>query len=368
MSLIEDVEPSAPPARAKVFYSALDGLRGLAAFGVVFFHLANWTDTHNFFPRGDLAVDFFFCLSGFVLAHAYSKRIGKTMGFSKFAVTRIIRLYPMLALSVLVAATFFLGKSLLSSDQIPISDIAASAGTALLVLPYFGSSVPLSGPYEAFPVNGPLWSLFYEFFIGFVWAAAFAFLTFRKTIAFAVICAAILLFGGILHNDLLLGDRTTDFLWGFPRVGVTFALGLLVHHVHTQKMLRLRLPLWAICLLLIAPLTVARGTGLSAVFFDAGFVYILTPAIILMGAEIQLSGAIKKASDIGGELSYPIYVMHFPLFAWMNGAVHMSGLSLPIWVTLLIHFVVITAGSWLALVWFDRPVRRLLTQYQKKQR
>ncbi|MEL7103662.1 MAG: acyltransferase, partial [Pseudomonadota bacterium] len=236
------------PGRTKTFYASLDGLRGLAAFAVVFFHLANWTDTVNFVPRGDLAVDFFFCLSGFVMAHAYGDRIGKDYGLRQFALTRLIRLYPMMALSVLVAAAYFLSKFLLSSDEVTLSDVLLASTLGLFVLPYLGESLALSGPLEVFPINGPLWSLFYELLINLAWAAAFAVLTLRRVIGFGVACAALLLVAGLAHGDLLLGDRTVDFFWGIPRVGVSFAAGLIVYAMHKKSLFRVRIPFWGVAL------------------------------------------------------------------------------------------------------------------------
>ncbi len=367
MSDHQDSDPATKPAPRigdKKFFAALDGLRGIAAIVVVFFHLNNWTDTHVFFPRGDLAVDFFFCLSGFVMAHAYGKKMGVTMGFPQFALTRLIRLYPLMALSVIVAAVFFLSKNILTSEYIPVSDILISGLTGLFVLPYFNGSGMLGGVYEVFPINGPLWSLFYELLINFVWAVAFAFLTFRRTLGFAIVCAVLLLIGGFLNNDLLLGDRTTDFLWGVPRVGVSFAIGLLAYELHKRQVLQRTVPFWVIALALIIPMAVPRFGG--GVLFDAFFIYILTPLIVLLGANIEQKGNALQASRIGGELSYPIYVLHFPLFVWINGLVQFIGVNLPIWFILTLYAVFIVCGSWLALIWFDRPVRRLLGKHQKK--
>ena len=239
----------------------------------------------------------------------------------------------MLLFSVVLATAYFVGKSLLTAEIIPLFDVLASGAAAALVLPYFGSSVPLSGQYEAFPVNGPLWSLFFEFFISFAWAAILAVLTFRRTLALAGLCAVLLLIGAFIHDDLLIGDQTSDFVWGFPRVGVSFMLGLAVHHIHTQKWISLRLPLIVVCVLLILSLMVPRTIGVWDILFDALFVYVISPFIVLTGAAITLSGRLKTAADIGGELSYPIYVLHFPIFAWLNGGLQMAGIMLPIWIS-----------------------------------
>lgn len=363
----QTTQPNAAPLSAapKVFYSALDGLRGIAAICVVLYHLAEWKDAFNFFPRGDLAVDFFFCLSGFVLAHAYSQRLGRSMTYTHFAITRVIRLYPLLLLSVVIATAYFVGKSILTSEDMPLFDVLAPGAMGAMVLPYFGTSVPLSTVDAAFPSNGPLWSLFFEFFISFVWAAIFAILTFRRTLICAFACAAILLTGGLIHNDLMLGAHTTDFFWGIPRVGVSFFLGLAVYHVHKHHQFNLRWPLWAVCLALILPMMLPRLMGMPDMFLDAFFVFALSPLIVFLGAKVSLTGRMKSVSDIGGELSYPIYVLHFPIFACLNGGLQIFGIELPLIMAISLYFGAIMIGSWFALIWYDRPVRRLLKQQHK---
>jgi peptidoglycan/LPS O-acetylase OafA/YrhL len=89
----------------KEHFEVLDGLRGSAAFLIVVFHVFNYT----FFFRGPfalvhhayLAVDFFFALSGFVVAYAYDDRWTR-MSVVQFFRIRLIRLHPL----VLVGATF----------------------------------------------------------------------------------------------------------------------------------------------------------------------------------------------------------------------------------------------------------------------
>lgn len=79
--------------QTKQHFEILDGLRGIAAWAVVIFHFMEWAYTdpgQNFIGHGFLAVDFFFCLSGFVIGYAYDDRIGK-MGVLEFFKSRIIR-------------------------------------------------------------------------------------------------------------------------------------------------------------------------------------------------------------------------------------------------------------------------------------
>ena len=363
----EKTQPNS--GQAKTFYAALDALRGLAAAAVVLFHLGNWTHTYVVVPRGDLAVDFFFCLSGFVMAHAYGDRIGHDLRLKDFTLNRLVRLYPLMALSVSVAASYFVSKLVLGNDDVALSDVMLASLLGLFVLPYLGETVALSGPLEVFPITGPLWSLFYELFINIAWAVAFTILTLKRVVSVAILCAITLLVAGIAHGDLLLGDRTVDFFWGIPRVGVSFAAGLIVYALHKRAILSWRLPFWVVSLGLIIPLLIPRGDNeILSVICDAVFIFGWAPLLILFAADISQSGRAHAWSRFGGELSYPLYVMHFPLFAWSNGITQFVDLPLPVWMLIALHLTVIVVGSWFALIAFDRPVRRLLNSRRAKRK
>src|ERR1700755_2850194 len=83
--------------KTKQHFEILDGLRGVAAIAVVTFHFMEiaYTDySKDFIGHGFLAVDFFFCLSGFVIAYAYDGRL-TTLGLKEFFRSRLIRLHPL---------------------------------------------------------------------------------------------------------------------------------------------------------------------------------------------------------------------------------------------------------------------------------
>ena len=65
-------------------YAALDGLRGFAAVSVVIFHIGHWLQVPSLAANAGLAVDLFFCLSGYVLSLAYGKRLGQTLTSFEF--------------------------------------------------------------------------------------------------------------------------------------------------------------------------------------------------------------------------------------------------------------------------------------------
>ena len=88
----------------KQHFEILDGLRGVAALVVLVFHVfevfAGGDHKKLMFNHGYLAVDFFFLLSGFVIAHAYDNR-WNTMSLADFAKRRLIRLHPMIIIGML---------------------------------------------------------------------------------------------------------------------------------------------------------------------------------------------------------------------------------------------------------------------------
>src|ERR1700712_4057622 len=99
--------------KTKSHYEILDGLRGVAAIFVVTFHIleiyGGGSPVNQVINHGYLAVDFFFLLSGFVVAYAYDDRWEK-MTVWDFYKRRLIRLQPMVIMgSIIGAALFYFG-------------------------------------------------------------------------------------------------------------------------------------------------------------------------------------------------------------------------------------------------------------------
>ncbi len=94
-------------ADTKPHYELLDGLRGVAALLVVFYHIfegfsfAGGGTLITVINHGYLAVDFFFILSGFVIGYAYDDRWKKNMTLKGFFKRRLIRLHPMIIMDEL---------------------------------------------------------------------------------------------------------------------------------------------------------------------------------------------------------------------------------------------------------------------------
>lgn len=158
-------------ADTKPHYELLDGLRGVAALLVIWYHVFEGFafaggGTITTINHGYLAVDFFFMLSGFVISYAYDDRLGKSMTLKNFFKRRLIRLHPMVVMGTLIGIVFYLlqGSVRWDGTQVPISLIAFAAVMGMLFIPVIpGAPYDIRGNGEMFPLNGPSWSLFFEY-------------------------------------------------------------------------------------------------------------------------------------------------------------------------------------------------------------
>ena len=142
------------PARWR--FSGLESCRGLLAVVVVVNHLTAATHFYAYVRNGWVAVDFFFVLSGFVIAGVYQDRIRSPGSLVQFVVRRIGRLYPlhlfMLAILLLIEVA-----------KLGLADPSAFTGNTSW--PAFWSSLALLNGFNAYAQswNYPSWSIGIEF-------------------------------------------------------------------------------------------------------------------------------------------------------------------------------------------------------------
>ena len=140
-------------ADTKPHYELLDGLRGVAALLVVFYHIfeglsfAAGGTLITTINHGYLAVDFFFILSGFVIGYAYDDRLGKTMSLGNFFKRRLIRLHPMIVMGAVIGAVTFCIQGSVQWDGTKIA--TSMVMLALLCAMFFIPAVP-GVRYEVF--------------------------------------------------------------------------------------------------------------------------------------------------------------------------------------------------------------------------
>lgn len=210
-----------PVLQEKQHFEVLDGLRGIAALAVVTFHFMEWAfePGKNFIGHGFLAVDFFFCLSGFVIGHAYNDRIAK-MGVFRFFTSRIIRLRPLvLAGSVLGLLAFMFDPfgghpELYSTGKIILTFICS-----ILLIPL---PVIADRSFNLFSFNVPAWSLFWEYIANIVYAFML-YRTRRSYLLLLTLLSAVAICFVAHSSGNLLGG------WSGARFSLSFLVGLLIY-------------------------------------------------------------------------------------------------------------------------------------------
>src|ERR1700761_4800235 len=158
----------------KSHYEILDGLRGVASILVVVFHIFETYSGdrfHQIINHGYLAVDFFFVLSGFVVAYAYDDRWEK-MSQWDFYKRRLIRLQPMVIMGSVIGAVFFY---LQTGPAFPLVAVTPVWKMLLVMLVGFTlvpllPSMDIRGWNEMHPLDGPAWSLFFEYVANILYA------------------------------------------------------------------------------------------------------------------------------------------------------------------------------------------------------
>jgi len=322
----------------------LDGMRGIAAFAVVGLHLGLGFGLKHYPAHGYLAVDFFFCLSGFVLSHAYGARLTAGMAFRDFAWARLARLYPMIFAAGVLAPIAYYGGGF-AGPHPPLGQAALLCGAIFLMLPF---GLLLHQP--AFVLDGPIWSLFFELFAN----GLFFFQGRRGAGQLGLSLVVLGCFGAALGLTIILVGSAAaigfsspaSFLDGFARVLYSFSAGVIIHRFVPYET-RWRAPAWALTFGLVVVLY--SGSGRNSPFYDLLAIIFVLPAMVALGANVAGQGRMSGVWRFLGELSYPVYVIHEPvlraLFRWHSAALAGAGAI---------------AVSYALMVLYDTPVRRWL--------
>lgn len=359
-------------------YDILDGLRGVAAMLVIWYHFFEGfatSPTDQMMNHGYLAVDFFFVLSGFVIGYAYDKRWQSgNMTAGRFMLRRVIRLHPMVVLSVVLGAVAYLLQGSVKWDGTPVSlsMVVLALCMGLLLIPVLpGAGAEVRGNGEMFPLNGPSWSLFYEY-IGSILYAFVLHRLGRKSLGAVVAISAVGLAACAICNmsgayHLGVGWSMADGGWigGFFRLSFSFGIGLLMQRGFKAR--HIRGAFWK-CSALIAVVMACPYVGgpepsVYNAIYDLACTLILFPAIVYIGACGTTTDRFSTAvCETMGQLSYPVYIIHYPVMYMFYAWVWANGLSFgQVWPVCVGLFVMIALMAWGVLKLYDEPVRRWLT-------
>ncbi len=337
-------------------YRLLDELRGVAAVAVLVFHIGTRGGGPLLLPNGFLAVDFFFMLSGFVIAEAYEARLLGGMSITAFAARRLVRMAPVAMLGALAGGAYLVARAFAApSRSDPLLEVVGANLLNLMILPKLWHGRATG--WELFPANGPLWSLFFEIAANLLWAV---FLAGRSTWALRILVAAsagLLVALGLRSGTLDMGWEFVSLAGGAARVGFGFGVGLLLHRAR-GGIPRMGRPSAVIALMaLVYFLTLP----LPMLGWQLLIVLVCMPAVLLVAIAAGHE-RVLPAGALLGRLSYPVYGIHVPLLALAAGMIKYAGGGAGSHWTVLLLAPLLLAAAWAVLVLFDEPVRTWLTQ------
>ncbi|MDB5229504.1 MAG: acyltransferase [Chitinophagaceae bacterium] len=360
--------------QSKPHYPILDGLRGVAALMVVAFHLCEAHATNyldQVINHGYLAVDFFFLLSGFVIGYAYDDRWNK-MSVGGFIRRRLIRLQPMVIMGMLIGAIcfYFQGSGLWPMiHTVPVWKvlIVMLIGFTMIPVP---QAMDIRGWQEMYPLNGPGWTLFFEYIVNLLYALGVRKFS-KKALLILVFFAACFLVhlavtspqGNIVGGWSL---EPAQLHIGFARVLYPFFAGLLLFRIGKLASIKNAF-LWC-SLLIIVVLAMPRIGGSKHLWmnglYDSGIVIFIFPLIVYMGASGNIAGRYaSRACKFLGDISYPIYITHYPFIYLYTAWVFKNKVSLQNgWPVALLVFISCNIVAYACLKLYDQPIRRWLNK------
>ena len=364
-------------------YELLDGLRGVAALMVILYHVGECFATSprdQWINHGYLAVDFFFVLSGFVIGYAYDGRWRRGLTTGGFLLRRVIRLQPMVVIAVILGVISFIiqGCEHWDGTSVSYSAVVLSFVLGLFMLPALPGTAPeVRGNGEMFPLNGPSWSLFFEY-VGSVFYALFLHRFSTRWLKIFVGLSGIALAAVALGNgsgDYHLGVGWSaaggGFWMGLARMTFSFSVGLLMSR--DFKPVKVRGAFWICSAMIVGILSIPYIGGpekpmLANGVFDLICTILLFPLIVRLGASgMTTDRHSARTCEFLGAISYPVYIIHYPFmymmyaWAWKNG----YGFD-RVWPVAAAIVVTVILLAWLFLKYYDEPVRRYLTTRLKK--
>lgn len=382
--------------QVKPHYLLLDALRGVAALLVMWYHVFEAFATSPFdqrFNHGYLAVDFFFVLSGFVIGYAYDDRWGK-MSTTHFFKRRLIRLHPMVVAGALIGLIAYMAQGCVTWNGTPVDLqwVAVAWLLSMFLLPTFpGMASDVRGNGEMFPLNGPSWSLFFEYIGNILYALFIRRLSTRwlcYLVALSAIGVVIFATGFSEYGSLGVGWTMggNNFLGGMLRLMFSYSMGLLLsrlfahsndtankqntskHTLCRLKSIKVKGIFWWCSLVLVILFSIPHVGGEQHRWmnglYDSFCVLLVFPAIVCFAAAGSISeGSSRKVCKFLGDISYPVYMVHYPFMYLFYAWVWKNELTFPqTWHIALTVIAVSILTAYIILKCYDEPMRKQLTQ------
>jgi len=350
-------------SKPKQHFEILDGLRGIAAVAIVIFHFMEIVHppNENFIAHGFLAVDFFFCLSGFVIAYAYHDRIDK-MKLTDFFKLRLIRLHPLVVFGSVLGLLAFLFD--------PFGGHPETYETGKLILIFLASVFLIPFPvmadryFNIFGLNAPGWSLFWEYVANILYALFLYKLSRRLLFLVTILAGAGICFVSQRAGGSLMGGWNGETFWdGFGRISYSFLAGMLIYRSNWIIKSKLGFIALSVLLLLAFVLPFSDFNWLT----EPLVVLLYFPLLIVLGAGATLKPGFKKLCIFFGKISYPLYMTHYAaMWIFANYYTKYKPETPQLTFIIITGTIFLVGIAYLTMVFYDIPIRKYLTDRRKK--
>ncbi len=345
-------------------YRILDSYRFIAASLICVYHFnkANVLGLATLSPLFEnirLMVDFFFVLSGFVIARTYLGKVTDTAGYGRFMGRRFARLYPLHLLTLLVGIA---GSMVIGTGQLqPGTNPEVFSTTAILANLTLTHSLGVTS-YGSF--NIPSWSISAEMFVYALFPLFALMITRLPALANAALVVGYVVATVVIRDHFGLRDWTlTWFDMGALRAVPTFFTGVLIAHLLSTRWKDFAPSIWwahAAFLLALVPMHLnARDEWALACF---ALVVVLAAAAEQHGAKSRMQG--DRFVHLG-DASYSLYMWHMPVKVGIFAVIGklLGTALLPMWLAAILSFAVSLGVALLCYRLFEMPMRRLIMAY-----
>ncbi|MBB4197316.1 hypothetical protein GGD83_001102 [Rhodoblastus sphagnicola] len=302
-------------------FHALDGLRGLCALTVALLHLYTHMNVTppDFIAHSFALVDFFFVLSGFVLAHAFFESLAARGEGAAFAIRRVGRLYPLHFFILGLFVVVEIGRYVASLKGATLAATPFSQGTSV---PSLLSNLALAqalGLHDGITWNFPAWSISVEFWVNMLFAAVLALPLSRagqdplreKTRLVVLLALA----GGVATFFAARVSKDLTFDYGLLRCIYGFFLGVAAQRLRAENRdLLARWPRWALA---AAEVLVTLVAIAFIAYGERFWLFMLAPPLFALATLIYAreQGPVSRLLltrpfHAFGEWSYSIYMVH----------------------------------------------------------
>jgi peptidoglycan/LPS O-acetylase OafA/YrhL len=336
--------------------NSLTATRAVAAIMVVIHHFGYGVFPFSLFPgffhSGNIAISYFFVLSGFVLYLSYENKKISYPDYVKRRIGRIVPVY-MLALLLFIIVAFAYYDYRASSNL-----IKQIIYCAFMIQAYF--------PQYALALNSPSWTISVEMLFYLLFPL---FLLIQKKAIKLFVTATVLLFisSQVVHiwyynGGVRLSEQMEGLAFYLPFIHISqFLMGMIAGYNMKAGLPRHRyMPLFLFALIILAIAFRPAGISYHVGLLDPLFMYFILSVAINDPRFLN-----SKPFVFLGEISYGIYILQWPVYKFLD-AVNSRRFHIPHQYFFFISLIILVLSAAASYVFLEKPLRNKINSIKLK--